>query len=59
MNLTVTTILDQIQQTKQISRSDYTQLVLLLLSNQLNQSDRTRLNQVLDKMQLGQISLIN
>ncbi len=59
MNLTVTPILDQIQQTKQISQSDYNQLVLLLLSNQLNPGDRSRLNQVLDKMQLGQISLIN
>ena len=59
MNLTVTPILDQIQQTKQISRSDYNQLVLLLLSNQLNPGDRSCLNQVLDKMQLGQISLIN
>ena len=58
MNPAIPTILEQIWQTRQISRSNYSQLVFLMLSNQVNPSDRSRLNQILDKMQLGQISLI-
>lgn len=58
MNPAIPTILEQIQQTKRISRSNYSQLVFLILSNQMNPGDRSRLNQILDKMQLGQISLI-
>ncbi len=59
MKPAITAILEQIQQTKQISRSNYSQLVLLMLSNKVKQGDRTHLNHILDKMQLGQINLIN
>lgn len=59
MNPTIIKILEQTLETGHISRRHYGQLISLILSNEVNDSDRSRLNQILDKLQLGQINLTN
>jgi len=56
---TITKILEQAQQQKQISRRHYSQIISLMLSIEVGSSDRTQINQILNQLQLGQIRLTN
>lgn len=52
-------ILEQIRQTNQISRRHYGQLVSLMLSSEVSSPEKFYLNQIFDKLQLGQITFTN
>ncbi|NJL91472.1 MAG: hypothetical protein HC916_18085 [Coleofasciculaceae cyanobacterium SM2_1_6] len=59
----ITKILEQIAQTGQISRRDYAQLVAVMLraeaKDQFFGGEATRLREVFDKLQLGQIKFFS
>lgn len=60
VSLSARQLLDQIQETQQISRKDYLQLTSVILADtSLNQAERQSINRLFDDVQTGRLHLVD